>query len=891
MNDLRPNPDDLLRHAETEERSSGRGRLKLYLGMAAGAGKTFAMLSDALVEQKRGRKIVAAYIEPHGRSDTEDLAKQLPMLAPRVVEYRGVSLRELDLDLALAQQNGTLLVDELAHTNAPGSRHAKRYQDIEELCAKGLNVWTTLNVQHIESLREVVSSITGVEVQESVPDSILSRADEIELVDVSPEELLERLEGGKIYAAEKVDSALRNFFKKSNLVALREIVLRHVADTVDAQLRSFRSSEGVREVWATNPRVLVSLAPSKFAPRLVHAAARLARNLKAPLVAVTVETPRTKSATAADRDHLRGALESAERIGAEVVHCSGHDVVEEILKIARQTNSTIIVAGKPMRSRFREFISGSVADTLIRRSGKIDVHVVQGSSEEGMHAPATHPSSWPRASALLEALFWVAVATAICMLISPWLALPNLVMIYLLAVTWVASRLGRTEAVGASILSVLSFDFCFVEPRWTFAVADFQYFITFSVMLVVALLISTLTLSLKAQSLVATDREQSTRMLFDFSRALGECRTPRELARIAQITLLRQLGFESVLLWPEGQRELQRLNETSAFSDRDQNEMAVAKWVVDRGLPAGWGTSTLPAARGHYLPLEPIRGRFPVWAIFPAPQSQPHAVTAQIKTLGGLAHLLSGTIRRLQLEQESSAAHSKVQQEELKNLLLSSVSHDLRTPLTAICGAASAQLDDPSISERTRQLGATIMEAASRLSMMVRNVLDLTRLESGAVVLNRDWHPLEEIVAVAVRRTEELLRGKSINIRIPPNLPLLSVDGLLLEQLFVNLLENIARHASAASAVEISGRHSGKSVEVEVADNGPGLELGTNVQIFEKLVRGKSSHGFGLGLAICRTIAEAHGGTITASNRPSGGALFVLTLPLQEAPSGGPHEQ
>ena len=564
MNGSRPNPDSLLKRAQSEQRGSTRGKLKIYLGMAAGVGKTFAMLSDALTEQKRGVRVLAGYIEPHGRAETEELAKQLPNISPRVLEYRGITLHEFDLDQALAQKPEIILVDELAHTNAPNSRHIKRYQDIEELCAKGINVFTTLNIQHIESLRDVISNITGVEVQETVPDSVLAQADEIELIDIPPDELLQRLEAGKIYKHEKVDTALRNFFRKGNLVALREIVLRHAADTVDAQLRSYRTLEGVDEIWATNPRVLVSVAPTKFAVRLVHAAIRLARNLKAPLVALTVETPRTRQASEIDRAHAERALASAARAEAEIIRVSGYDIVQEVIRVAKETNATIIVVGKPMRSKLREFIFGSIVDDLVRQSGKIDILVVQGSADEGGSLRTIPAAAQFSRSSVLQSMLWVVLATAVCFLAYPFFELSNLVMIYLLAVAWVASHHGRIESVIASILSVAAFDFFFVPPRWTFAVSDAQYAVTFAVMLVVALLISSLALKLKAQSELALDRERNTRTLFEFNQRLSVCRSLEEAANVTAEMMRKYFGLESLLYWPEGAGELRALNRTEA---------------------------------------------------------------------------------------------------------------------------------------------------------------------------------------------------------------------------------------------------------------------------------------------------------------------------------------
>ncbi len=880
MASKRPNPEKLLELAAAEEAAKGRGRLKIYLGMAAGVGKTYAMLHDALSEIPRGRRIVAGYIEPHGRPETETLSKQLPHIPMRVVEYRGLSLGEMDLDRCLAERPAVLLVDELAHTNAPGSRHLKRYQDVEELLSHGMNVWTTVNVQHIESLKDVVGQITGVDVQETVPDSFIARADEIELVDIPPDELIQRLEMGKIYAAEKVNSALRNFFQKGNLIALREIVLRHAADTVDAQLRRLRTSEGVRDVWATAPRVLVSIAPNRFAPRLVRAAARLARNLRAPFVVLTVETPRTQAASEQDRGYVERALSLGERLGGEIVRTSGHDIVSEILRVARETNSTILMAGKPRRGWWYNFIHGSVVDDLLHRSEELDVYFIQGSRDDGTVLPIIPKGSKTSFRSLTESLLAVTGATAICFAMYPAFELSNLIMVYLLAVTWVASRHGKAEAITASLVSVLIFDVCFVPPRWTLAVTDAEYLVTFLVMLVVALLISTLTLRLRSQVKATGEREERTAMFLGFSKSLASCRSLEGAADIARETILKQLRMESAVFWPRADKRAISLNRSPLIEQQGVEE-GVVKWVAERKSRAGVGTETLPGSKGYYLPLETRGERAAVLGIFPGES----ALSGQaIELVEGMSHLLTIALNRIVFESEATTAQVRAEREELKNILLSSVSHDLRTPLTTITGAAAMLATESGLSERASQLATTITESSGRLALIVRNVLDLSRLESGALTMNREWHSLEEIIGVALEQTESLLGSRKVTLRIPAQFPLMNVDGLLLEQLFVNLLENLARHTPETTSAEISADHFPEEIVIRVADNGPGLEVGSEVQIFDKLYRGKLSHGFGLGLAICKAIAVAHDGSIAAENLPQGGACFTIRLRVDGNP-------
>lgn len=854
--------------------------------MAAGVGKTYAMLSDAFGELQRGTNVAAGYIEPHGRPETEALAQRIPLIPTRTIEYRGISLSELDPDACLAKRPAILLVDELAHSNAPGSRHLKRFQDIEELLSQGISVWTTVNVQHIESLKDIVIQITGVDIQETVPDAFLSRADEIELIDISPDELIRRLEMGKVYAPEKVDVALRNFFQKGNLVALREIVLRHTADTVDAQLRSLRTTEGVKEVWAISPRVLVSVAPNRFAPRLVRAAARLARNLNAPFVVLSVDTPRTRTASEQDRAYMKRSLDLAESLGAEVVQTSGHDIVSEIIRVARETNSTIVMVGKPRRSWWFHFIYGSVVDDLIRRSGDLDVYFIQGTRDEGTVLPVIPRGSQASTRTVLESLAWVGLATLVCFGVYSFFSLSNLIMIYLLAVTWVASRYGKVEATVASVTSVLAFDFCFVPPHWTFAVSDVQYLVTFGVMLVVALLISTLTLRLRAQVQTTAERERRTTMFLHYSKLLASCRSLEEAADVTRETLLKTINMESAVFWPKEDQSPVPLNRSPLLESVGVEE-GVVKWVADRKAPAGKGTDTLPGSKGFYLPLGTELNQAPVLGVFPGADS---SISSVYDLIEGLSHLLSIALDRIVLENEALEAQVRAQREELRNILLSSVSHDLRTPLTAISGAASMLIAEPGLSARAQQLAQTIAESSGRLTLIVRNVLDLSRLESGSLALNREWHSLEEIIGIALERTESSLGSRKIILHIPQHLPLILVDGLLLEQLFVNLLENISRHTQETATATIQAQHLENQVIVQVSDTGPGLEPGTESQVFDKLVRGHSSQGFGLGLAICKAIALAHGGSIAASNQAQGGACFTLRLPAKDTPPEVDHE-
>lgn len=878
MRNDRRDPDALLKHLLEEERAATRGRLKIYLGMAAGVGKTYSMLSDAIVEKERGVDIILGYLEPHGRAETEALGTRFERVPLRDVEYRGVHLSEVDTAAIIRRQPQTVLIDELPHTNAPGSRHAKRWEDIEELLAAGINVATTVNIQHLESLRDVVAQITGIAVQETVPDSFLANADEIELVDITPEELLQRLESGKIYKPEKIDGALKNFFQKGHLIALRELLLRRAADTVDVQLQSLRRAQGAKNIWPTTPRVLVAVGPTRFASKLVRAAARLAFNLRAELVAVNVSTPREIGLSPEARALAARALSLAESLGAETVQSAADDIGAELIHVAREKNANVIVIGKPLRLRFRDYFFGSPVDELIRKSGDIDIYVVRAEKEDPVRRQYAAVRQKITSYSFAMTTLALAIATGICFLIYPAFELSNLIMVYLLGTAWVAATYSRREAVFAAIASVFLFDFFFVPPRWTFAVSDIQYAVTFAVMLVIGLLISTLTLRRREQAHVVLERERRTSALYELTRRLAIATTLDDVAAAAERQVALLFPAKTMLLHPSGADRLEPVRDSDFHVPND--EKGVAAWASQHGKTAGKGTDTLPGANGTYFPLNTGKLSTAVLGVF----AEDPLDFDQIQILEAISHLLASSIGRIEQQAEAQASRVKVEREEVRNLLLSSVSHDLRTPLAAIAGSASVVLADPALSPGSRDLVRDISNESSRLGLIVRNILDLTRLESGDLELNQEWQSVEELVGIALERTASLLGTRTVQLHLPAGLPLLHVDGLLLEQLLINLFENAGRHTPENTRIEVSARLEPDWVVIEIADNGPGVIEGQEDRIFERLFTASTrAGGTGLGLTICRAIAEAHGGSISASNRASGGACFVIKLPREKS--------
>lgn len=887
MTERRPDPDELLARVKQQEALSQRGRLKIFFGAAAGVGKTYAMLETAKTRQAEGVDVVVGYVEPHGRRETETLLEGLEIISPCVVEYRGTHLREFDLDAALARKPSLILVDELAHTNAPGSRHPKRWQDVEELLNAGISVYTTVNVQHLESLNDVVAQITGTIVRETIPDSILEAADEVEMVDVSPDELLIRLREGKVYVPHQAEQAIQNFFRKGNLMALRELALRRTAERVDEQMQVYRQDKAVAQIWPAGERIMVCISPNPLASRLVRAAKRMATGLHAEWVTVYVETPQTTKLPEAERNRVLQTLRMAEQLGAETATLTGHNITEEVLNYAHKQNVSKIIVGKPLHPAWRDLVFGSVLNDLIRKSGSIDVYVISGELEAPQ--PAKQPVkidgkvNWGLHARTASV---VIMCTLIAGLMFPYFAPANLIMEYLVGIVFVAVRYGRSSSILAAILSVLAFDFFFVPPYLTFHVSDSEYLITFAVMMLVASTISNMTIQIQEQAKLARERERRTTSLYEMSRAFANSSHVEELALIAVRHIESVFDSKVVLLLADETKQLRGYQLEDTANTLTEQELSVAHWVFDHGQEAGLGTQTLPGARGVYLPLRTSNGKVGVLGVHP---SQPNRLLSpdQMHLLETFANQAALAIERALLTVETERVQVQIETERLRSSLLSSVSHDLRTPLAAITGAASGLLDhEHDLNPRGRELAHVAYEESERLNRLVSNLLEMTRLESGNIKVEKEWQPLEEVVGTTLLRLERLFGDHSLKTYLPDDLPLVPIDTLLIEQVLVNLLENAIKYTPTDSPIDLSAWVEGQKVVVEVADRGPGLPVGDEKRIFDKFyrIRPTTTSGVGLGLTICRAIIEAHGGKIWAENRSGGGAVFRFTLPLDGEP-------
>ena len=894
MGDERPDPDALLRRI-SEPSGKTRGRLKVFFGASPGVGKTYAMLEAARVRMAEGGDVVIGWIETHGRAETAALAEGMPRIAPREVEYRGVRLREFDIDTALLRKPRLLLLDELAHSNAPGLRHAKRWQDALELLDAGIDVFTTLNVQHLESLNDLVNQVTGVEVRETVPDRVLDEADDVAFVDLPPEDLLKRLAEGKVYLAERAAEAARSFFRRGNLLALRELALRATAEHVDADVRDYRRDHEIDAAWPVAERILVCVRPNPESDRLVRAARRIAARLRCEWIVAYVESPAQPPLSPAERHSLVATMKLAEELGAETTGLSGDSIGAALLSFARQRNVNRIVIGKPLHARWRDRLKGSLLDEIVRASGGIEVIVVPGGEkgpereqEPGVLVP-------PARLAYASALAVVLATTLVCWGMFERFDNSNLIMVYLLGVAFVAVRHGRRPSVLAAVLSVAAFDFFFVPPRLTFAVRDTQYLVTFAVMLVVSLLISTLAVRLKAHAESASRNNQRTQLLYAMSRDLAAARNEQELAQAATGHAHELMRGTAEILLPGLDGRLPAA--VGAARPDDARERAVAEWAFEHGRPAGLGTDTLPAASAVYIPLRSpasVLGVLGVLGVRPAESLLPLG-PEQIDVLESLARQVASSLERVRFAGEAAQAKLDAETERLRNALLSSVSHDLRTPLGVIHGSATALLDENATLDAAtrRDLMVTIREEAERLNSRVRNLLDMTRLEAGAVALDLGWQSLEEVVGAALERVERGTGPRRVTVRLAETLPLVAGDGALLEQVVVNLLDNALKYSPPEAPVEVTAREDAGEIVLSVLDRGPGIAAPDRERIFQKFYRASAQRGregVGLGLAICSAVVRAHGGRIWVENRPDGGASFQLALPRKEPPPPPPEE-
>ena len=886
----RPSPEALLTAARREERRVGK--LRIFVGAAPGVGKTYEMLQQAHARKKDGYDIVAGVVDTHGRKDTEALLQGLEVIPRRHVNYRGQSFDEMDLDAIIARRPQIVLVDELAHTNVEGSRHPKRYLDVEELMSHGIDVYTTVNIQHIESLNDVVAQITHVRVRETVPDAIFDRADAVELVDLTPDDLIQRLKEGKVYVPKQAERALEHFFSPANLTALRELALRRTAERVDEQLLTEMQARAIQGPWPAGERILVCISDDPRSAGLVRYTKRLADRLHGPWVALYVESRRSAQLTEDERDRIADTLRLAEALGADAITLPAGDrnIADDVIGYAQSNNMTQIVIGKSARTRWFEILHGSVVHDLVRRSGNISVHVIAGDAAAGEPIPKKSLRAAERDDRVnprpyLAALVAVAFALGFGLLIERWVGVGNVDLVFLTAIVAVAVRLGLLPSLLASLVSAVAYNFFFLPPIYTLTIGDPANVVAFGLFTVVAVVVSGVAARGRTQAVAATERARVTESLYSFSRKLAGAGTLDDVLWATAYQTALMLKVRVMLLLPENGS----IAVKAAYPPEDildEADLAAAKWAWENDRAAGRGSDTLPGARRLFLPIRTGRGAVGVMGMDndkPGPLLTPD----QRRLLDALRDQGALAIERVRLVEEMDRVERTAETERLRSALLTSISHDLKTPLAAVLGAAGALRDIGSKlgDAEKADLLATIIDESERLNRFIANLLDMTKLESGAVTPNVALHDIGEIIGSALRRASRILSHHNVELEIAPDLPMLELDAVLFEQALFNLLDNAAKYAPAETTIRVQSWRDAETVCLRVLDEGSGIPANELDHIFDKFYRVQKTDqvraGTGLGLAISRGFVEAMRGTIVAANRTDrSGAAFTISLPI-----------
>jgi two-component system sensor histidine kinase KdpD len=885
----RPSPDALLEAARREE---GRiGKLRIFVGAAPGVGKTYEMLQTARARLTDGYDVVVGVVETHGRKETEALQDGLVVIPRQRIEYKGQFLDEMDLDAIIARRPQIVLVDELAHTNAQGSRHPKRYLDVEELLSRGIDVYSTVNIQHIDSLNEVVAQITHVRVRETIPDSIFDRADAVELVDLTPDDLIQRLKEGKVYVPRQAESALAHFFTPANLTALRELALRRTAERVDEQLLTQMQAGAILGPWAAGERILVCISEDPRAAGLVRYAKRLADRLHGPWTALYIEGRRSLQYTEEERDRVADTLRLAETLGGEAVTIPSMDrrIADDVIGYAQAHNFTQIVIGKTSRSRWFEIMHGSVVHDLVRRAGNISVHVIAGdAASESIPkktvrtAQETQPFD-PRP--YLVSLFFVAIALGVGEVLQPWVSIENVDLVFLTAVVIVAVRYGLLPSLVASVAASLCYNFFFLPPIYTFTITDPTNVAAFFFFIIMAVIVSNVAARVRTQAVAAMSRARTTESLYVFSRKLAGAGTLDDVLWATAYQTALMLNVRVVLLLPENGSIVVKAGYPPEDM-LDAADLAAAKWAWESNRAAGRGSETLPGAKRLFLPLHTGRGGVGVVGI-DSDKYGPLLTPEQRRLLDALMDQAALAIERVGLVEDLQRAKRAAETDRLRSALLTSISHDLKTPLAAVLGAAgtlrsmAGRMDDRSKAD----LLVTIIDEAERLNRFIANLLDMTKLESGAIVPNAALHDIGEIVGSALERASKILAQHQVQVDLAKDLPMVQIDPVLFEQVLFNLLDNASKYAPPGTTVRIQSWRDRSWVGLQVLDEGEGIPPGDLENIFDKFYRARKIDqvraGTGLGLAISRGFVEAMQGTISAANRTdSKGAVFTIKLPV-----------
>lgn len=887
----RPDPDSILKKIDKE----ARGKLTVFLGATAGVGKTYTMLESAHERLLEGLDVVVGWVDTHGRRETERLVDGLPKLPVKTLEYRGKILPEMDIDAILTRKPELVLVDELAHTNIPGSRNVRRFQDVEELLSAGINVYTTLNIQHIESLNDVVAQVTGVVVRETVPDYVIDQADKVKLIDIPSEDLIERLKEGKVYIPGQAEQALRKFFRAGNINALRELSLRYTASRVDKDLSDYMREHKIDGPWPASGRVMVCVSGSPFSAQLIRVASRLASGVKAECLAVHIDVTK-QQASDAERNRIAQNMRLAEDLGAKTLSVEASDLTKKILELAQSHNVTAIVIGKPRRGRLWECFHGSVVNRLIRNSGNLNIYVIQtGHEPESANEAKIVTAQGKNTEEIFPyvySLLMVAAITLVGFVIRDEIEPGNIALLYQLPVVLSAYWWGRWPAYFTGVFSVLAFDYLFVPPFYTFSVDDMRYLWSFFTFLIVAFVIGGRTELLRREAVAAKLREKNTQALFEFSREIAAVIDLDTIVRQLAKRVADALGRRIMVMLPDEKGRLSvyadfRPVEGDCHTLRqpiaDSAEAAVAAWAYEHRRIAGRSTETLSGADNLYIPLatrESVVGLLGVKVV------EKLITPEQQKLMEAWAALAAIAIERVRLTEKAREATLVLESDRLRTALLNSISHELRTPLASIMGSASTLLESDSLysADERHELLESITDGSKRMNLILSNLLDTARIESGMMKLKYDWCDIEDVIGTALQHLSEQVENRRLEINIREGIPLLQGDCVLLGQVVLNLVDNALKYSPADSSIEIQASATNEGLTVSVADHGIGIPATDMEKIFDKFYRvqhGESSiPGTGLGLSICKSIVEAHGGKIWASNRSEGGAVISFNLPL-----------
>jgi len=886
----RPSPEALLEAARREERRVGK--LRIFVGAAPGVGKTYEMLQQAQARKKDGYDVVVGVVETHGRKETEELLAGLEIIPRRQVQYKGQTLTEMDVDSIIKRHPQIVLVDELAHTNCEGSRHPKRYLDVEELMSHGIDVYTTVNIQHIESLNDVVAQITHVRVRETVPDAVFDRADAVELVDLTPDDLIERLKEGKVYVPKQAERALQHFFSPANLTALRELALRRTAERVDEQLLTEMQAHAIQGPWAAGERIVVCVSEDPRCAGLVRYAKRLADRLHGPWTALYIEGRRAVQLSEEERDRVADTLRLAETLGGEQVTlpAGNRSIADDVIGYAHAHNVTQIIIGKSSRPRWFEMLHGSVVHDLVRRSGSISVHVIAGDQLPGQPLPkktvrTTEEKEAFKLGPYLFATLAVALALAAAELVNYSIGVENVDLVFLTAIVGIAVRFGLLPSLFASVVSAFCYNFFFLPPIYTLTITDPHNIAAFALFTIVAIVVSHVAARGRLQAVTAQTRVRTVESLYSFSRKLAGAGKLDDVLWATAFQSAMMLSVRVVLLLPEN--GVLKIKSGYPPEDMlDDADVAAAKWSFDNNRVAGRSSDTLPGAKWLFLPMRTGRGAIGVVGI-DSDKPSPWLTPDQRRLLDALADQGALAIERVQLVEDMERVQRTAETERLRAALLTSISHDLKTPLASVLGSASTlrDLNDKLSDSQKTELLATVIEESERLNRFIANLLDMTRLESGAVTPKLAPHDLSEIIGSTLQRTSKILRDHLVRLDLASDLPMVSLDPVLFEQVLFNLLDNAAKYAAPGTTVSIRSWRDRDSVVLQVIDEGEGIPQGDLEHIFDKFYRVQKTDrvrpGTGLGLAISRGFVEAMNGTIIAANRPDRrGAVFTITLPI-----------